>query len=61
MMKPESKKNLHRHPEKPSLSRLENSAAYNSTLQTLHRYATAIGLSLEHVLMGGSDIQARAC
>ena len=41
--------------QKSSLSRLENSTAPNPTLLTLHRYAAAIGLSFEHVLIGVSD------
>ena len=40
--------------QKSSLSRLENSIAPNPTVLTLHRYAAAIGFSLEHVLLGGS-------
>jgi len=35
---------------KSALSRLENSKAPNPTLVTLQRYATAIGMKLEHLL-----------
>ena len=40
--------------QKSSLSRLENSIAPNPTILTLHRYATAIRFSLEHVVVGDS-------
>ena len=36
--------------QKSSLSRLENSAAPNPTLLTLHRYAAAIGMAISHQL-----------
>lgn len=36
---------------KSSLSRLENSVAPNPTLLTLHRYADAIGVTLNHKLV----------
>ena len=40
--------------QKSSLSRMENCVAPNPTLLTLHRYAAAIGLSVEYVLKGDS-------
>jgi len=45
--------------QKSSLSRLENSAAPNPTMLTLHRYAVAIGLSLKIDLICNSNKKPR--